>query len=101
MRSEITEIKRAISTICSKQGRQRSVAGLTTRTDVPSARHLSGEFVDAALADDAISFVPAPRTGVTMREDHSQMVAGLTAQLAQLESQCTHLRQLLEVASRR
>lgn len=99
MRNEITEIKRAISTICAKQGRSWSVAGRSARADAPADPTLTGATVDAALADDAITFVTPATTGSTLREDQAQVVAGLSAQLAQLESQCSHLRRMLELAS--
>jgi hypothetical protein len=98
MRSEITEIKRAISTICAKQSRSWSFPSRNSRADVPVSATLTGDTVDAALADEAISFV-APRTEVALREDQAQVVAGLSAQLAQLESQCSNLRHMLELAS--
>jgi hypothetical protein len=98
MRNEITEIKRAISTICSTQGRSWTNGSRNSRTDAPAVPTLTGATVDAALADEAISFVPSAK-GVTLREDQAQVVAGLSVQLAQLESQCSHLRRMLDVAS--
>jgi actin-like ATPase involved in cell morphogenesis len=100
MRNEITEIKRAISTICAKQGRSWSIAGRNARTDLPAGRTLTSASVDAALADEAISFVSSTDKGGILREDQAQVVAGLSAQLTQLESQCSHLRRMLELASR-
>lgn len=99
MRNEITEIRRAISTICAKQGRSWSIAGRNSRADVPVQRTLTGESVDAALSDEAISFATAENKGVTLREDQAEIVAGLSAQLRQLENQCSHLRRMLELAS--
>jgi hypothetical protein len=99
MRNEITEIKRAISTICAKQGRSWSSAGRNSRTDVPVNVALTSDTVDAALADEAISFVAPAPSEVTIREDQANVVAGLSAQLAQLESQCSHLRRMLDLAS--
>jgi hypothetical protein len=100
MRNEITEIKRAISTICAKQSGSWSAVGRNSRTDVPAAQALTGATVDAALADEAINFVARKSNGVTHREDQAQVVAGLSAQLAQLENQCSHLRSMLEMTSR-
>jgi hypothetical protein len=99
MRNEITEIKRAISTICAKQGRSWTVAGRNSRMDGPANRTLTSDSVDAALADEAINFVTLADKGVTLREDQAQVVAGLSAQLAQLENQCSHLRRMLDLAS--
>jgi hypothetical protein len=99
MRNEITEIKRAISTICAKQGRSWSIAGRNSRTDLPAQRGLTGASVDAALADEAISFVTTTSNGATLREDQAQIVAGLSAQLTQLEKQCSQLRRMMELAA--
>lgn len=101
MRNEITEIKRAISTICANQGRCWTTNGQNSRADVPAKLPLTGDTVDAAFADEAISFTSVAAPGVKLREDQAQVVAGLSAQLAQLESQCSHLRQMLEVASQK
>ena len=99
MRNEITEIKRAISTICAKQTRSWSTAGRNSRADIPGNQTLTSATVDAALADEAINFVKSASEAKTLREDQAQVVAGLSAQLAQLENQCSHLRQMLELAS--
>lgn len=99
MRSEITEIRRAISTICAKQGPSRSAGDCGSRTDAGVSRALTGATVDAAMADEGIDFVKPSTDGPKLRKDNTQVVAGLSAQLAQLEGQCSHLRQMLQLAS--
>ena len=99
MRNEITEIKRAISTICAKQSRSWSASGRSSRADIPVAPALTGDTVDAAFSDEAISFTSATAGKAMIREDQAQVVAGLSAQLAQLENQCSHLRRMLDMAS--
>ena len=103
MRPEITEIQRAISTICGRksgQGRTWTSGKRTSRTDSATTMALTDATVDAVFESDAIEIAPSPPTTDTLREDQAQVVAGLSAQLAQLERQCMHLRQMLGTAAR-
>jgi hypothetical protein len=60
---------------------------------------LTDAMVDAVFENDAIEVAAPAATASVIREDQAHVVAGLTAQLALLESQCTNLRRMLEIAS--
>lgn len=101
MRPEITEIQRAISTICSKPthyGRTWTSGTRTSRADSGVAPTLTHATVDAVFETEAIEIAPSTLTDGTLRADQSQVVARLSEQLALLESQCTHLRQMLQMS---
>lgn len=97
MRSEISEIKRAVKVICANEMRMKRRPSLSAQNAPAEMRvntSLTTATVDAVFEEEMVSFVGEGQDA----KPQAARVESLAAQLAALESQCQNLRQLLALA---